>query len=185
VNLVGFEGSLVTLRSIEPDDAGQLHGVLDHRELRGRRYLEHEHTGPLGQADVRKQIDAWQEQRTGLALAVTSRRGEIVGHAVAEWEWDPLNASVAVVIDPRRWGGGLGSEALSLLIDWVFSETVATGVACWVAGWNQRGLRFAERHGFRPAGAERRTGVHDGRWFDTAVFDQLREEWEEFRAARG
>ena len=73
--LGGFEGSLVTLRSIESDDAAQLHGVLGHRDLSGRRYLEHEHTGPLGQAEVKKQIDAWQEQRTGLALAVTSRRG--------------------------------------------------------------------------------------------------------------
>ncbi len=181
----GFEGSLVTLRSIESEDVAQLHGVLEHRELRGRRYLEPEHTGPLGQAEVKKQIEAWQEQRSALALAVTSRRGEILGHAVAEWDWDPLNASVAVVIDPRRWGGGLGGEALTLLVDWVFTETVVTGVACWVAGWNQRGLRFAERHGFRLAGAERRTGVHDGGWFDTVVFDQLREEWVKSRAPRG
>ena len=58
--------------------------------------------------------------------------------------------------NPAYWGRGYGSEAVSLLIDHVFTETTLTRVYLHTLDWNVRAQRAFESAGFKDCGRARR-----------------------------
>ena len=176
-----FEGRLIRLRAFEPGDEQAVEAYLNHPALVGRRYVpwSFSDTAPLSGQQVAAIVQQWGETEKGLVLAVVHRAGsQVVGHAQCDWDWDPHGPSVSVVIDPAQQRQGLGSEALALLLRYLFDYTPAHTVACWIAGWNREGRSLAARHGFHDCGRMRRAGLRQGAYFDLAIMDLLRREWQ-------
>ena len=96
--------------------------------------------------------------------------------------WEPLAPFVAVVIGPAHQRHGYGTAALEHLLRHLFGTTPALIAETWVDDWNEPGLVFAKRYGFREAGRARREGIRNGRYYAAVGFDLTREEWE---AGRG
>ena len=175
-----FEGEMIRLRPFEPADIPALGAYLNHPTLAGRRYLpwRFPEREPLSHKQVEGVYQKWIEEEEGLRLAVVHREsGDLLGHARCDWEWDPHCPDVAVVTAPTQQRQGYGSEALGLLLRYLFENTVAHNVACWIDDWNEPGLRFAARHGFQQNGRMRRAGVRQGRYYDVIIADMLRPEW--------
>lgn len=179
-NALIFQGSLVTLRPFEPEDIPALQAYLNHLDLEGCRYL------PSGFSELvplsRKQVEAIYEKlvgsEDGFTLAVTmTGSGEVVGHTGCDWSWDPHCPDLFLVIAPEHQRQGFGSEAILLLLRYVFEYTPAHVVTAWVADWNITGLHFLERHGYQQAGRSRRVGMRQGGYYDAVVTDLLRREW--------
>ena len=175
-----FEGPHVFLRAIERTDADKLFRMMNHPELRGRRYLDDEDR-PLSIVDVERYIEKFQEAKNGLHLTVLVD-DQPVGYATVDYDWDTLTPFAAVVISPDHQRSGYGSETAHLLIDWVFTQLPATAIHSWIADWNESALRFSESLGFTSAGRVRRDSVHDGRFADSIPVEMLRGEWEATRA---
>ena len=176
-----FEGRLIRLRAFEPGDAAVVESYLNHPALQGRRYIpwSFSDTLPLSGSQVADIIQKWGATEKGLALAVAQKAGgQVVGHAECDWDWDPHNPTVSVVIDPARQRQGHGGEALALLLRYLFGFTPAHSVSCWIADWNREGRRLAAQHGFHDAGRLRRAGLWHGAPFDLVVMDLLRREWQ-------
>jgi RimJ/RimL family protein N-acetyltransferase len=187
-------GRSVVLRPPEPDDLPDLRRILNHPALAGRRYLPDGVTDvlPLSTFDMEQLRDKWRHAPKEPAFVVTTREGgSIVGHAGMGWDWDPLDPWASVVIDPDQWRRGYGSDALGLLLDFLFGYMPAHCVGFWTPDWNSEGLAFASAMGYQRGGRLRRAGLRDGRSFDTVSFDLLRPEWQARRdrevhdAARG
>lgn len=175
-----FQADSIYLRPFEPDDTPALHAYLSHPALASRRYIPWGISWelPLRQAQAADVIGKWAGAERQLNLAVVlSESDAIIGHARADWGWDTHVMDVQVVIDPACWRKGYGSQALDLILTYVFQQTVAHNVSTWIAEWNAEGLAFAPKHGFTDVGRERRSGVRDGAYFDTVVLDMLRPEW--------
>lgn len=97
-------------------------------------------------------------------VLVAELDGEVVGvvHVLAsrDAEAGPRCGEIeAIHLDPRVWDRGIGralmEAALAHLADEGFSE-----VTLWVLVGNERAMRFYDRCGFAPDGAER---INDGR----------------------
>lgn len=175
-----FESARISLRPFEADDAAVLGAYLNHPGLTGRRYVPwaFPELAPLSSKQVQGIIQKWSETERSLALAVVRLEGgEPVGHAECDWGWDPHCPSVSVVIAPDHQRQGYGSEALALLLRYLFEHTPAHVAACWVGDWNRPALLFAAHHGFRQAGRMRRAGIRDSQYYDVIVTDLLRSEW--------
>jgi RimJ/RimL family protein N-acetyltransferase len=175
-----FQGNSINLRPFEPDDAASLGAYLNDPDLAGRRYVPWTlpEFAPLSAAQVQGIVQEWNKAERELNLAVVRREGqEVVGHAGCDWSWDPHCPSVSVVIGPAYQRQGYGSEALSLLLGYVFEHTAAHVVACWIGDWNRPALAFAAHHGFREGGRMRRAGIRQGQYYDVIVTDLLRPEW--------
>ncbi len=73
---------------------------------------------------------------------------------------------------------GLGTEALKLWVDYLFtgSSIHRLGLDTW--SFNPRMLRVAEKLGFIPEGAQRQVLQWQGQWLDLVHFGLLRSEWE-------
>ena len=72
--------------------------------------------------------------------------------------------------NPAYWGEGYGSETVTLLVDYVFTNTPLTRIYLHTLDWNVRAQRAFARCGFRECGRVRR-GEHQFRHME------VRREW--------
>ena len=118
----------------------------------------------LAHADPRRRV-----------YAIEDRRGRHIG-SVMYYNIDlrRREAELGITIgEPADRGHGYGAEAVSLLIDHIFTASAITRVYLHTLDWNVRAQRAFRRAGFRPCGRVRR-GEH--RFY---VMELLREwRWE-------
>lgn len=175
-----FSRDGILLRAFEPADVPTLHAYVNDPALAGRRYLPDgiSDLAPISLRQVESVIERWQKEDEAWTLAIVDvASGTVVGHARADWEWDPHCPSTCVVVAPGHQRRGIGSVALAIAVDFLFEETPAHVVNGWASSWNEPALAFAVHSGFSEAGRRPRGGVHDGAYFSEVAFDLLRPEW--------
>jgi RimJ/RimL family protein N-acetyltransferase len=175
-----FQTDRIKLRPFEPDDAPALQAYLNHPKLSGRRYIPHEfpEVVPLSLNQVEAIIKKWGEEQREAHLAIElSDRGELIGQAEFEWDWDPHAPWVAIVIARQYQRQGYGTQALNLVLEYLFDNTPAHNVFSWIADWNQAGRSLAKKIGFQESGQSRREGFREGAYFDYILVDILRPEY--------
>lgn len=80
-----------------------------------------------------------------------------------------------------RRGRGLGTEAVRLLVDHIFSHSPVERVGATSDVENRSSLRLLKALGFRQEGSLRRVLFHHGEWHDVVQYGITREEWREGR----
>ena len=78
--------------------------------------------------------------------------------------------------NPDYWAKGYGSEAVGLLIEYIFRETGLERVYLHTLDWNTRAQKSFRKCGFVPCGRRRRDG------YDFIVMELYRSMWEEKQA---
>jgi RimJ/RimL family protein N-acetyltransferase len=175
-----FEGERWVLRALEPTDAVALQAIWNEASILGRRYLPWgiPDIAPMSRAQVDAALEAWSKEKRAMTLGIALKStGDLVGHAVCNWHWDPHCPWVSLVIASGQQRQGLGSEVLRTLLAHVFERTPAHTVHGGMAGWNVEGLAFALANGFTECGRVPRAGLRDGAYYDDIFVDLLRREW--------
>jgi RimJ/RimL family protein N-acetyltransferase len=75
------------------------------------------------------------------------------------------------------WSQGYGSEAIVLLLDWLFNQRSAHRVWLTTHIQNLRAQRAYEKVGFVRSGVWRECYYYDGRWHDEVAYDLLDREF--------
>jgi RimJ/RimL family protein N-acetyltransferase len=105
------------------------------------------------------------------------------GRAIGRIEYEGLKlrqrtAELSILIGERdAWSMGYGSEAIVLLLDWLFNDRGARRVWLEVFAWNTRAQRAYEKVGFVREGTLRETWLMDGQWHDEHLYGILRREF--------
>jgi [ribosomal protein S5]-alanine N-acetyltransferase len=177
-----IRGRAISLRVIRESDLEALL-ELDNDLVRKGDHLPHRLTsGPA----FRKQF-----QETGLLseeagrLLIVDGEDRLVGsvgyfrpnHYIDGYE---LGYSV---YEPIRRGRGIGTEAVGLLVGWLFSTKKIARVQAALIPENVPSRKVLERNGFRLEGVIRRAIFMQGKSSDAELWSILREEWEERRTA--
>ena len=181
-----FTTEQILLRPFTKEDAPALFEALNHPDLSGRKYIpwEFDDELPLSMDTIDKIIEKWMSKEEGLCYAVIHWESQnIIGHAQTDWDWDPHMPDIIVVIYPEAQRKGYGSQAASLLLDYLVDFTIGHNISTWVEEWNIAGLEFAKKLGFTRVGTMRRDEFRGGQFIDAALFDILRPEWKERRHA--
>jgi RimJ/RimL family protein N-acetyltransferase len=182
-----FQSQHVSLRPFESGDVPALAAYLNHPALAGRRYLPwgFPELAPLSEKQVDAIYQKWAKAEKGLQMAVSLRAtGQLVGHAGCDWGWDPHCPDLSVVIAPSHQRLGYGTQALELLLGYLFGHTAAHTVSGWVLDWNEPARQFADQRGFHACGRMRRAGIRKGQPFDALVLDMLQAEWQARKGGR-
>jgi ribosomal-protein-alanine N-acetyltransferase len=87
------------------------------------------------------------------------------------------------VYEPVRRGRGIATEAVGLLIDWLFSAKKIGRLQAALLPENSASRKVAERNGFQLEGVLRRALFIHGKSVDIELWSLVREEWAERRAA--
>ncbi len=124
----------------------------------------------------------WYERRRSdpdsLMWAIETADGRLVGSTELRLEPVRRKAEFGIVIgDKSQWNGGLGTEALRLVLAYAFGEAELNRVELTTAEENERAIRCYEKVGFRREGLKRQDRIVEGRFGNTLVMSILREEW--------
>ncbi|MCL2593301.1 MAG: GNAT family N-acetyltransferase [Defluviitaleaceae bacterium] len=113
-------------------------------------------------------------------LLIIEVDGELIGIVDADWvdknsNW--LEAGI-IIYKPEYWGGGYGTEAFKLFIDYLFTNTSLhrLGMSTWSG--NIRMMKAAKKIGMVEEARILQARIVDGKYYDAIKMGILRGEWE-------
>lgn len=165
------EGTKVRLRNKRISDAGR-----DYAWRRDTALVRYDAARPTSLnydefvSNFRSELQNPQPFRR--TFAVENQDGVHIGNAMYyNIDLRRREAELGITIgDTASWGEGCGTEAVELLVDYVFTTTTLTRIYLHTLDWNERAQRCFLRAGFRECGTTRR-GEHRFRLME------IRREW--------
>ena len=105
---------------------------------------------------------------------------EYLGQAdLMDIDWIDRCGTVGIVIGRgEKRGVGIGTQALTLLLEHAFLRLGLNRVQLDVYACNQRGIACYEKAGFIKEGVKRRARYVNGTYMDVILMSVLREEWD-------
>jgi RimJ/RimL family protein N-acetyltransferase len=179
-----LHGTRVTLRQVRSADLDALYAA--HADIRNRG-----HFFPLGvqsEPAFRKAFadgELWGREEGMLLLETPD--GEVAGHIEffkPVVYWDAFELSYQLY-DDRFAGRGLTTEAVQLLVDYLFDTKKANRIQLVIVPGNAASRRIAEKCGFQLEGTARGAFFNAGRSHDLLVHSLLRDDPRPWHAAAG
>jgi ribosomal-protein-alanine N-acetyltransferase len=174
-------GDQITLRPVRAEEVGPLYESSLDLENRGPWYPLP--TTPLAKLEADFADSGFWTAGDGI-FAIADRSDRLLGIV----GWEQLNGDVADVevsyrlFDQADHGKGIVTEALGLLVGWLFDTGHMNRLRASVHVDNKASRRVAEKAGFTCEGTSRAGWYNRGRWHDVAVYTITRSEFEERRA---
>jgi len=84
---------------------------------------------------------------------------------------------IGYALMPEEMGKGYGTEAVKILIDYLFLSKDIMRIQATTDERNKPSQRVLEKVGFRKEGVIRKSGFTRGEWPNDALYSILREEW--------
>jgi ribosomal-protein-alanine N-acetyltransferase len=146
-----LETARLVLRCFQPGDLEALYAL--YRDPQMRRFFPE---GTLTRAQTQEEIDGFREghpddARLGLWAAETRDEGAFVGRCgLLPWVIEGRQEiELAYLIDRRRWGEGLATEAAQGILRYAREQLGLQRVICLIMHGNTASVRVAEKLGMR------------------------------------
>lgn len=171
VDLVPFDAEFQKLEYTWRNSEAQFWAAGGAREFASRQQVEQMMARMFGGENRGPSSGVW--------CGIQTKDGVKIGGIGAPWvsvthRWGMLGAKIG---DPAYWGGGYGTDALLLLIDYCFDWLDFRRLWLTTSGFNVRVQRQMAKVGFVLEGRYRTVDFADGAWYDALVYGLLREEW--------
>lgn len=102
----------------------------------------------------------------------------IGGCGINKIDWKNSIAVVGIFIgDKAYWGKGYGTDAMKVLINFIFEQMNINKIKLNVYDFNKRAVRSYEKCGFMKEGILRQELFRDGKYNDEIVMGLLREDY--------
>lgn len=183
--MICIEGSKVRLRDwrLEDADATRFWERPGHRwqELDGPYYRGGQDDSEAEAGRVVARVLAANEPDPRMNLVIADpATDELRGYVSSYWQSQETNwLCVGLVLyDEATWGKGVGREALSLWMDYLFAarpELVRLDLRTWSG--NTGMIALAEKLGYRREAVFRRARIVRATFYDGLGYGILREEW--------
>lgn len=176
--MLKIETDRLLLRDFQPDDFEALFAAVQDPDYQ-QFYAEEETTREFWEALFARMLaSAAAEDRQVYQLAICLPKGELIGTCGLRLE-DNKNqqASFGCAIGRPYWGKGYASEASRAILDFGFTHLPIHRAYAETNRENTRARQLAERMGTRLEGILREHRHFRGRWWDTAIYAILKDEW--------
>lgn len=168
-----FEGRLIRLRAVEPDDEARYHTWMNDPEV--TEYLTMRY--PISHAGERKWIDditSPNYEHTVFAVDALDDGAHIGTVELRTSRPESRDANLGIMIgDKTRWDRGYGTDAMRTLCRYGFNEMNLHRIELDVFDGNDRAVKVYERIGFKAAGRRRDAVFQRGRYHDELMMDLL------------
>lgn len=173
-------GKVTTLRTPKEDDLPFVNTLMADMRVRREGHLWGEPATIVTWKERLK--EAAKEQNA--VLWTIEAHGPPVGFVRISWHSEPHHCDIRqLVIDPAQWGKGLGTDAAIALHRYLFDYLDKRACAVELAADNARGLRIAEKLGYREFGRGHEVYYRDGAYTDKLFLRFERETWDQRWAA--
>jgi RimJ/RimL family protein N-acetyltransferase len=114
-------------------------------------------------------------------LAIDAGAAGMIGDVAVWLHDDGTFAMVGYTLAPEHQGRGYAIEAVTAIVDWLFSRKRVHRIAATIDPRNLPSARVLERCGFEYVGTARRAALVRDEWADDARFSLLPEDWKAWR----
>jgi RimJ/RimL family protein N-acetyltransferase len=163
-----LHGPHVDLRRVERADLPLLAAWNGDEAVNG----EFEGFGQVSLSELEKQFEADDDERWYLVLEGGDTAVGYVAHGKCGG-----GCWMGYILVPEARGRGIGTEAVQLLVDYLFLHKDIGRIQAETHPANVASRRVLEKTGFTFEGMIRRSFFCRGTWRDTAMHSILREEW--------
>ncbi len=141
----------------------------------------------VSRAAVERGYEEWCRTRhteTGLEFGILTKDGIPIGGIGINWlsVHHRVADLGAVIGEHAYWGGGYGTDALLLVVDYAFDWLAMRKVWLSTMSLNARVMRQMEKVGFALEARRREATVVDGRWYDELIYGRMRDGWPGYAA---
>jgi RimJ/RimL family protein N-acetyltransferase len=107
--------------------------------------------------------------------------GKLIGNiGIMHLDWLNRKADIGVMIGEKEyWSKGYGTEAINLLLRYMFEELNLERIGLYCDEENLRAQRSYQKCGFRVEGKLRHYLFKNGQFIDDIMMSILRSDWEE------
>jgi ribosomal-protein-alanine N-acetyltransferase len=166
-----LEGKSVNLRIMEREDLPLLKEWVNDLDFEG----VYEPISQETKTDLERRYDQLKE---GQWFFIEKKDGTKIGY-IAHFLANEKRTALGYALAPSERGKGYGSEAIKIVIDYLFMSKNIVRVQAEINPENVASQRALENAGFKKEGILRKAFFSRGEWIDTAIFSILREEWKE------
>ena len=149
------------------------------------RMMETDPARPMSAAMLKKQYEKIEKQiddeKNFFYFAIRAKEDDrLIGKAMVQRiEWTNGNAFIQLGIGSAEdRGKGFGSQALNMLLRFVFAELNLFRISARVPEYNEAALALCKKLGFLEEVRHRQALDRDGRRWDLMVFGLLNSEWQ-------
>lgn len=182
-----IKGSLVQLRPVIAEDMERLFQWRNDQEaatwaagssLVTYSYVSLDSLRAMYEENVRSLRPA--DKLNGNVFSVYTLDGQHIGNCDYR-DVNPITRTATIgiaIMEKAYWSKGYGTDALRLLLDFVFSKLNLNRVQLDTWSGNTRAIRAYEKNGFVIEGRLRQNEYVDGQYYDTIMMGLLREEYD-------
>ncbi|HKM43182.1 MAG TPA: GNAT family protein [Limnochordia bacterium] len=175
-----YTGEKVRLRAYRMEDAPKAQAYINEPEI--KRLLGGA-PFPLTLTDEEKfiaTISAQNSNTYSFAIETLTDSHYIGGCGLNRLDWKNRVSEIGIFIgDKSYWNQGYGTDALQVLLHFVFEQLNMNKVSLQVLSFNERAQKVYHRLGFQVEGRLRQERYADGAYHDMIAMGLLREEYEE------
>ncbi|MDW5564093.1 MAG: GNAT family protein [Methanomassiliicoccus sp.] len=169
-----LDGDLVRLRAIEQGDLPTFVKWINDPEV--TEYLQFE--PPMSLEDE----VTWYHhmiRSKDRAFAIETLDGRLIGNiGLIGLDWRNRRTDLGIMIGEKdAWSRGYGTDAITVMLRYLFGEFGLNRVGLYVDVGNQRAIRCYEKCGFQREGVVRAHRFKDGRYVDSALMSVLSVDW--------
>lgn len=181
-----LKGKKVILRPFEINDWKIMIEILEDLEVKkltGSVTNDEEANKSLD-ANNKEKIKDWYQSRNQqidrLDLAIVDREtGNMVGEVVYnDFDEDTNNVNLRILIGPSGRNRGLGTEAISLFMEYGFQVLNLHKIELEVYSFNPRAEKSYKKNGFILEGIRRENFYYNGEYIDTKLYGILKSDYE-------
>jgi RimJ/RimL family protein N-acetyltransferase len=170
-----LEGEVVRLRAVERGDLPTIIKWINDPQV--TEFLQFE--PPMSLEDE----EAWYAhmlKSRDKAFAIETRDGRLIGDiGLIGLDWRNRKTDIGIMIGEKEaWSQGHGTDAITVLLRYLFEELNLNRVALYVDITNYHAMRCYDRCGFQCEGVIRQHRFKNGRYVDSALMSILRQDWE-------
>ena len=126
-------------------------------------------------------LDDWHDQVTDFVYSIKTcdSKEELLGIVnVSNIDWSARTGEVGLaIVNQRQRGKGLGSMALTLMLDYAFGQMGLRRIYAHVIDGNEPSLRMFDKMGFKREGLLREHVIRGGHPHDMILYGLLKDEW--------
>lgn len=144
------------------------------------RMMDSSPARPRSEEEIVRWLDASTKSQNDFTFGIRLlKNDDLIGWAQLDGvDWPHGNAAVGIGIGNRNyWDSGYGTEAMTLVLNFAFSELNLHRVFLTVFSYNERAIRVYEKLGFQLEGRYREHLRRDGQRFDMLLYGILSREW--------
>ena len=174
-----YNGDLVKLRAYKEDDVERAVVFINDEEV--KKLLDSNTPFPM----TKWQEEDWIKSRKvgadltyDFAIEDLETGKYIGGCSINECNLKNRNCTIGIMIgDKEYWGKGYGSDALKVLIKFIFEEVNMKKIKLGVFSFNNRAIACYKKVGFKEEGILKNELYRSGKYYDIVQMAIFKDEW--------